>query len=123
MRRERLITAGSSLVLALLAVVLWRDYLGHSDEVYRQRDAAKAQIAEIARELNTAQDPDQLDRLTSDRSDAEFLYQDAARQIGDMDGWDSFEWKVKNSLRLAAPSGAILLAAFTLLSILQPLES
>lgn len=109
------------MVFAVLSVVLWQDYLAHSDEVYGQRDAAQAQLNEIDKEVATAPDAD-LIQLSIDRAGAQVLYQQAEGRINDMDGWNSLQWKVKNSLRLAAPAAAVLFAAFTLLSILNPLK-
>ena len=122
MARERLITAAGCLVFAVLAVVLWRDYLGHSAKIYDNRDAAQMQIATIDKQLDTVQDADQWAQLNEDRTAAEARFLQANRQINDMDGWNSFEWKVKNSLRLAAPAISVLFAGMTLLSILQPLR-
>jgi hypothetical protein len=123
MVRERLIMAGGSLIFAVLAIVLWSDYLAHSAKIYDDRDAAQAQMTEIDKELGTAQDADQLVQLMNDRAVPEALYLRANRQINDMDGWGSLEWKAKNTARLAAPVAAVLFAAFTLLSILHPLKS
>jgi len=112
----------ATVILGVLSIVLWQDYLAHSNDVYGERDAAQAQITEIDKEFSTAQDADQLAQLSNDRSGAEVLYQQAERRINDMDGWNSLEWKVKNSLRLATPAAAVLFAAFTLLAILNPLK-
>lgn len=110
------------MVFAVLAVVLWRDYLDHSREVYGERDAAQAQLNQIDKEVASAENGDQLLQLGFDRASAQVLYDEAERRINDMDGWNSPEWKVKNALRLAAPAAAVLFAAFTLLSILNPLK-
>ena len=122
MVRERLITAAGSLIFGVLAVVLWSDYLSHSAEIYDARDAAQAQIREIDKELGTVEDAEGFAQLTNDRTAAEVLYLRANRQINDMDGWNSLEWKVKNTLRLAAPAAAVLFAAMTLVSIVHPLK-
>lgn len=103
-------------------MVLWQDYLGHSAEVYDDRDAAQTQITEIDKQLATVQDADQWEQLVNDRTVAEELFLRANRQIDTMDGWNSLEWKVKNTGRLAAPAAAVLFAAMTLLSILHPLN-
>ena len=121
MARERLVMAVGTLILAALAAVLWWDYLGHSAKIYDDRDAAHAQMTAIDKEIGTAQDADQLVRLMNDRAIPEALYGRASRQINDMDGWGSLEWKVKNTTRLAAPVAAVLFAAFTLLSVLHPI--
>ncbi len=122
MASERVITGTATIAFAVLAVVLWQDYLSHSNEVYSERDAVQAQLTEIDKEIAAARDTDQLAQLSGDRSAAEVLYQEAERRINDMDGWNSLEWKIKNSLRLATPALAVLFAAFTLLSILNPLK-
>lgn len=122
MASERVITGTATIAFAVLAVVLWQDYLSHSNEVYSERDAVQAQLTEIDKEIAAAQDADQLAQLSGDRAAAEVLYQEAERRINDMDGWNSLEWKIKNSLRLATPALAVLFAAFTLLSILNPLK-
>lgn len=112
--------AAGSLIFAVLAIALWGDYLAHSAEIYADRDAAQAQMTAIDKELGTVEDADQFVHLMNDRAVPEELYLRASRQINDMDGWQSFEWKVKNTARLAAPVAAVLFAAFTLLSILHP---
>ncbi len=123
MAHERLITAAGSLLLAVLAIALWWDYLAHSAEVYGDRDAAQAQLATIDQELRTVEEADLFVQLTNDRTIAEVQFQRANRQINDMDGWNSLAWKVKNTMRLAAPAAAVLFAAMTLLSILHPLKA
>jgi hypothetical protein len=123
MNRERLITGGISLALALFAVVLWRDYLHHSSQVYGERDAANAELAAINDELAQATDDDDFDQLTLDRTAAAQAVFHANQQIDDMDGWESPVWKVKNALRLASPAVAALFAMMFVLSILQPLRS
>jgi len=122
MVRERLFLAACSLFLAVLAIVLWWDYLSHSAEIYDARDAAQVQIREIDQELGAAEDAERFAQLTNDRTAEEVLYLRANRRINDMDGWNSLEWKVKNTLRLAAPAAAVLFAAMTLLSVLHPMK-
>ncbi len=122
MARERLTTAAGALLFATLAIVLWWDYLAHSAQIYGDRDAAQAQISDIDKQLATVDDADQFIQLTNDRTASEVLYQQANRKINDMDGWNSPQWKLKNSLRLASPAVAVLFAAFTLLSILHPMR-
>ena len=120
--RERIIAATATVLFAAISVALWRDYLIHSSTIYDDRDTAQAQIVQIDRQITTAQDADTLVELTNDRSDAEDRYAQAERQINDMDGWDSLEWKVKNTARLATPVVAVLFAGITLLSIFNPLK-
>jgi hypothetical protein len=122
MPSERVITGTGTVVFAVLSVVLWQNYLAHSNEVYGARDAAQAQIKDIDQQIAAAQSYDELAQLSDDRNNAEVLYQQAESKINDLDGWNSMEWKVKNSLRLAAPAIAALFGAFTLLAILNPLK-
>ncbi len=122
MASERLITGMATLLFGVLSIVSWQDYLAHSAQVYGDRDAAVAQLKVIDGEIAQAQDVDQLFQLNSDRADAQSLYDQAERRINDMDGWNSLEWKVKNTVRLAAPAAAVLFAAFTLLAVLNPLK-
>jgi hypothetical protein len=122
MASERVVTGTATLVFAVLSVVLWQDYLSHSSQVYGERDAAQAQLTQIDKDLAAATTGDQVVQLSLDRSAAQSLYDQAEGRINDMDGWNAPEWKLKNSLRLAAPAAAVLFAAFTLLSILNPLK-
>lgn len=122
MTSERLITGGGAVLFAVLAMILWGDYLRHSNQVYGQRSAAEAQIKQIEAQLATIQNTDQLDQLNTDEANAQLQYQDAERRINDMDGWNSLQWKVKNSLRLASPVAAVVLAAFLVLALLNPLK-
>jgi hypothetical protein len=121
MASERVVTGTATVVFVLLSVVLWGDYLNHSSQIYGERDAAQAQINAIDNEVATSPDAD-LVQLSIDRAGAQGLYDQAEKKINDMDGWNSAQWKVKNSLRLAAPAVAVLFAAFWLLSILHPLK-
>ena len=123
MKSERLFMGIGALVLGLFALVLWRDYLSHSDEVYGQRDAAQAQIIQIDKELSTTPDDNQILALNGERTVAEGLRTEAERRINEMDGWAAPEWKVKNSLRLATPAFAALFGAFLVLSILKPMRN
>jgi hypothetical protein len=122
MNRERLVTASLTAAFALLTVVIWADYLVHSKEIYGDRDAAEADVVAINGQIAQATDIDDVVQLTADRSDAEDRYAAADRKVNDMDGWDSPEWKLKNSIRLAAPAVTVQFGAFTLLAILKPLR-
>ncbi len=122
MASERVVAGTGALVFGLLSIVLWGDYLSHSHEVYDERSQAQAQIKDLNDQILNAGDTDQLQQLNDDLSGAQLLYQDAERRINDMDGWNSPEWKVKNSLRLASPALAVLFLAFTLLAVLHPLK-
>ncbi len=123
MKSERLFMGIGTLVLGLFALVLWRDYLSHSDEVYGERDAAQAQIVQIDKEISTTPDDNQILELNGERTVAEGLRAEAERRINEMDGWTAPEWKVKNSLRLATPAFAALFGAFLVLSILKPMRN
>ena len=122
MASERLVTGMGALIFAGIAVILWGDYLRHSDQVYAARSAAEAQIQQIESQIATVQDADQLIQLDNQEATAQLGLEQAERRINDMDGWNSLQWKVKNTIRLAAPVAAVVLAAFTVLSILNPLK-
>lgn len=122
MPRERLINGTAAAVCLALSVVLWLDYLGHSSDIYGERDAAQARIKDIDAAIAQAQSADDLGQLSNDRIVAETDYANANRRINDMDGWKTPEWKVKNALRLAMPAATALFGAFLLLSILHPLH-
>lgn len=123
MKSERLFMGIGTLVLAVFTLVLWRDYLSHSDEVYGERDAAQAQIIAIDKQLSSAPNDDEILALNGERTVAEGLRAEAERRINEMDGWTAPEWKVKNSLRLATPAFAPLFGAFLVLSILKPMRN
>ena len=123
MKSERLFMGIATLVLGLFALVLWGDYLTHSDEVYGERDAAQARISQIDNQLASATDAEQIFELNDERTVAEGLRSEAERRINEMDGWTAPEWKVKNSLRLATPAFAALFGAFLVLSILKPMRN
>jgi hypothetical protein len=92
------------------------------DRLAGDLEPAEADVVTINGQIAAATDIDNVVQLTADRSDAEGRYSVAERKINDMDGWDSPEWKLKNSIRLAAPAITVLLGAFTLLAILKPLR-
>ncbi len=120
---ERLFLGAGALVLALFALVLWRDYLSHSDEVYGERDAAQAQMDQIDKQIAAGPEANELLALNDERTVAEGERSEAERRINEMDGWEAPEWKLKNSLRLAMPALAMLFGAFLVLSILKPMRN
>jgi hypothetical protein len=121
MASDWLITGTASVAFGVLSIVLWQDYLAQTDEVYGARDAAQAELRQIDLNLGGVQDNEEFARLSSDRTRAELLEQEASRRINDIDGWNALDWKVKNSLRLAAPALAAVFAVFTVLPIVNPL--
>lgn len=122
MPSERVVTGAATLLFAGLSVFAWRDYLAATGDAYDARDSARDEVASIDAKLRTAVDFDTVEQLTLDRNAADLRYQQGRRRVNEIDGWDSLEWKVKNTVRLAAPAATALCAAFTLLSITTPLR-
>jgi hypothetical protein len=123
MPSERLVTATATVVFAGLSAFIWQDYISHTNDAYDARDTAKAQAIDLTKQLATT-DPttDDYETLSNDELDAEYRYQEAKRKINDIDGWNSAEWRIKNTVRFAAPAAAALCGAFTLLAIVNPIR-
>jgi len=122
MASERTINALASALFILISIIFWGDYLQHSSQIYGERDAASAQMTQITKDLADAQDIDTVGQLNDQYAVAQAQYDQAEKLINDMDGWNSWQWRIKNAIRLAAPAIAVLFAAFALLSILNPLK-